>query len=411
MPPKKVPKYEKAALESLSRSEIIATAREERDGGAPIGALSASSAVLITSLMKIKKTSVVEPDVGAGATDVDDEVARLAKALEAAKLRQKAAQDTTGPKHSGRPRLEEPSKLSDSPTEEEFEVWMLELNQWMATYKEDYEERYMAQATLKVLAPSTKKLVFKLIPQGEMTVARILQGLTNAYAGDVTMRAHATVAEYRACKRAGGHLKDHLLNWRRLRTEAMATGLLKEQDADAFDLLSSCGLSTQQRQIVNGQFSQSEKQAKASGDLTWNALSAMIAELKNLGQAFAAGDMNEKHGPRGNRKKHQDGETAMFSEQTGKGSTGGGGTGNRKVACATCGKEHRGVCWLKGKGSNKSNKSNKPGGKGKSKGKGKGKTGETDWKCPCGWLVFGRSQAKFCPKCGKVRAGDNADGA
>jgi len=235
--------------------------------------------------------------------------------------------------------------------------------------------------------------VFKLIPQGEMTVARILQELRSAYAGDVTMRAHATVAEYRACKRAGGHLKDHLLNWRRLRTEAMSTGLLKEQDADAFDLLSSCGLSTQQRQIVNGQFSQSEKQAKASGDVTWTALNGMIAELKNLEQAFAAGDMNEKHA----KTKPSGDAQALIADGMPKGGKPKGGKGGK-------GKGGKG----KG-GKSKGGKSKGGHGKGEyGKSVGKIKQGQTepDWTCgnkDCHHVTFGKWRATFCSRCGTAK--------
>ena len=40
--------------------------------------------------------------------------------------------------------------------------------------------------------------------------------------------------------------------------------------------------------------------------------------------------------------------------------------------------------------------------KGKTKGKKKGEH-EGDWTCSCGFLVFGRSRALFCARCGKPK--------
>ncbi len=69
-----------------------------------------------------------------------------------------------------------------------------------------------------------------------------------------------------------------------------------------------------------------------------------------------------------------------------------------------------GACWHAkggsgGKSRGKGKKNSRKQGKGQGKGaKGaKGGQSSSDWKCPCGYLVFGRSQAQYCGKCGKQK--------
>ncbi len=398
MAPKAVAKFTRAVLEEHTRAEVIAIAKKERDAGArpKIGSLSRATSEIIDDLMRIKIAAPAVDErerVAARRAELEDELA----ALKIAEAAEKPAPETRPPP---RPKLEEPSKLPDDPDEDTYEVWRMELEHWTETYGQDYEIRYMANAVLKVLGVKTKKLVFKTIPKGQMNIESIMAVLTGEYGGTETLRTRDAVGAYRRCRRGAKTLHAHLVEWKRLRTEAMSTGDLLPQRADAHDLLDSAELTIAQSQIVLGQYEERMEAAEAAGK-EFDGLKCMMDRLKTLEQAFA-------HGGGGAKKKDR-GETAMIGESV-------------APKCQTCGKTHKGKCWHapggnpgKGKGQGKGAQQNKwrtdkKNSQGRKQTKGSGK-GSGDWKCACGWLVFGRSQATFCGKCGSKKPDGASGGA
>ena len=409
----KVPKYDKSTLESLNKPEVVERARAEREAGAKIGSLSRSKAAIIDDLMKVKIPSAPAPakePPGAGAKDPRD-VARERKdelTAELAALRIAHPEDRD--RAPARGRVTEPVKLQAKPTFAEYKTWKRVIQEWMIGNAGE-TDACLCTYFLKAINDAQREVVFSVIPQGKLTCAAIIQVLDDEYVGDDICHGQDIHDAFRGCRRAGRALSEYVREWKQLRRKAMIAEVIVENRASDFqDLMRHAELTEAQSITTLAGLRAEQRMHVIHGGTpeSFDKLESVFAMLKDIERAVHQ-TTTSSGGGRASRRAAPEPTALAAVEQ--------------RTTCTTCGKQHRGRCWSLGKGpgkgsdasgAKKSWKKNKKGGKGAQKGAKAGAKGAQgsmateDWKCPCGFLVFGRSRALYCGRCGQKKAGANA---
>ena len=355
----------------------------------------------------------------------------------------------TEQKHKSRsaPKIYDCPKLPHKPSTTEYRIWWRSMAEWRHVFEEHYDDKYLLVSFMSCLAKDDIEQIYAETPAGHLSFKTVLAILDRDYQGQELLKDRQLLADYRAIKKMGSEsLSEYLSRYRQVRAKALVAKVIEPSQADFHDLLDSCHLTeTQHSQIL-----QELKRAKRD-DPTVDALALALDELKTLeemyglrrDQAKKTAMISDKkiqkitkqtaHFSKG-KKKGQFGSKGKGAKKgSGKGSKGGGkGKGDRfgkkpgdwtcpacsanvfasKDKCFKCG------AGKPGGGSGEGGGGKKGGGKGGSGGKGGpyrgGKGGQKskesgsefkDWTCgKCSLLVFGRTRAEFCPKCGGKKA-------
>ena len=255
---------------------------------------------------------------------------------------------------------------------------------------------------------------------------------SRASVGVVELEEDQLLNEYRGLVRGGQEsLSDFLKRWRQVRNRALTQGAIEPSRADVNDLLKSCSLSAQQHSqlLLSLKKEQEEKGFESNAKRLEFVLSelqvfvkvfglrdklghgekvAMIGESGAKFECFnCGGDHFARDCPDGPSKGKSKGSSKGGGKsKSAKGGNKGAGKGPAKPWFSSAiHKPQRGKGAGKGKGAGgkgwKSGKGAKDGAKGASKGAGKG---GDDWTCQCGYVVFGRMKAMFCPSCGAAKS-------
>ncbi len=399
----KVPKYDKETLEALDKPSVVATARQEREAGAKcIGSLARGRPEIIKDLLKIKiPRAPKEPPTAAEAAETRRvELEAELKALSLSHPRTEGPTETVRAKSTQK--VVEPVKLDANPSYAQYKVWKRTVDEWLIANAEETQQ-YLCTHFTKCITPEQREVVFAVIPKGQLTTARILAVLDEEYAGDEITFGEDSLEAYRQCRRSGRTLAEFVRAWKQLRRKALVEGVLVHQPGDYQDLIKSAELKEAQKIAVLGGLRQEQRTHVAMGGdpEKFDKLEATFGLLKDIERALHTVSGERQPGRRGGRGGGGDDGGAALVAQT---------TNEPKTTCGTCGKQHKGACWHAqggsgGKGRGKGKKNSRKQGKGQGKGaKGaKGGQSSSDWKCSCGWLVFGRSQAQYCGKCGKQK--------
>ena len=425
MPPKKIvkiPKYERDALEALSRAEIIKLAREERDAGATpnIGSLARSTSDIIDSMMKLKvvnQNDQVE-DKDNEVVDKDDEIEELEAKLKVAKLAKTNALKTHvdvdfGTSSTSKTRLVPPSSLPSEPDRGVFRTWNKEVQLWLKTHASHSDDELVTMLMIS-LSTTEKSDVFACHSEAKpLTPTSLLTVLVERYGGDELEQRRQKLAEFRGCWRNKRPLATWLPLWTALRSQCVQLGLIPDLDqvdeSACWDLLEAAELSASQRAAIMHELSSRDDMRAELSMPAHNSASRhkRIRELlRELALSFTMGE------GKGQQQGKQSEQAALFTGKSkgakkGKqykgglvidryvspyGSAGKGkqhkgdlafdmsrGTGRREVTCWTCGKAgHTSPnCW-QGQTDDKDTALMAKGGK---KGARKGKTGKAKEKC------------------------------
>ena len=416
----KVPKYDRHVLDGMEKSAVVAAARGERDADrdadrvTKVGALNRAKTDIINDLMKYKIPAPAKDPPGAQdprdvARERKDE---LTKELAALRIAHPEDDDHDRTRSRGG-KVAEPVKLQAKPTFSEYKTWKRAVQEWMIGNSQE-TDACLCTYFLKAINDAQRDVAFSVIPKGKLTCTAILEVLDDEYVGDDICHGQDIHDAFRGCRRAGRALSEYVREWKQLRRKAMIAEVIVENPASDFqDLMRHAELTEAQGiQVLGGLRSERRMHLiHRAATETFDQLESVFSMLKDIERAVHQ-TTGEAQG-RGRGRGRRGGGDGGGCEYGGAALVASGSTGNTpKTPCGTCGKQHTGVCWhaqggsgakSRGKGKKNSHK------QGKGKGKGKGAKGakdgqfSSDWKCSCGYLVFGRIQAQYCSKCGKQK--------
>jgi len=370
----KIRKYERGALEAMKKPTLCELAREERETGAKIGALSRAKSEIITDLLKIK---ITPPKPVADVADVVVAAPRIE-----------------------RTKLEPPSVLQSKPDRSVFRLWLQEVTLWRGTHSM-HSDASLVTTLLRSLGNAEKSMVFAAHnAENPITTSSLLAVLELPYKGSEQAERQQKLTLFRKCVRGGRKLQEFLGDWELLRGTCVMNGTISRTmgEQDKWDLLASAELSTEQGASILHDLSVRAELRVELGLSTmtpseeFETTKKLLAEL-SLYQEFESGSKTSKK-PSGSSEL-----TAMFAKgkAAGKGKTqnsfqasGKGDDWKKTATCFECGKVGHVAadCWQKiakgGKSaffSKGSSKGGKKGAKAKSGGKGKSKPGVVCYQC------------------------------